>query len=564
MPTLHIQLFGAFQVTVDGQPWDDFRSDKARALLAYLAVEGATPRRRGQLTSLLWAGYKASAARASLRVTLTNLRHLPTLPGLLQTTRQTVQWSAQPDYACDALTVEKLLESNPETLTATQQQMLAALAEQEFLPGFEEIDSLPFQAWVLEKRAYYAEQVAKLRGHPATPTPTVVIDWGEIPYTTQFHGRQPERATLTQWLVTEQRRLVAIFGMGGGGKTALAAQLVRDLSSTPPPEARSGGQVYAAPRFARVLWRSLAHAPPLAELLLSWLQALSNQQVTHLPALLEDQLALLMSYLRTQPCLLVLDKLESILQGNRCAGCYRPGYEGYGELLRRVAASEHQSCLLLTSREQPQDFRRLQTHEPAVGAWSLRGLVCDDVQQLLRSHGLSASDLLCNTLLQRYSGNPLALQIAAETIAELFAGNVANFLAQTPLIFDDLRTVLDQQFARLSPLEQTILYELARTPEPVKGQALFVNLAPHLSTGAYVEAKRSLLRRLLIEPYGEQLDLPKMIRTYILEAKSRRETRFRRIKDQPGRSVLGFSPGPGRTLLRPPLVSPTSSVEISG
>ena len=36
MPTLHIQLYGAFQVMVDDQPWDEFRSDKVRALLELL------------------------------------------------------------------------------------------------------------------------------------------------------------------------------------------------------------------------------------------------------------------------------------------------------------------------------------------------------------------------------------------------------------------------------------------------------------------------------------------------------------------------------------------------
>ena len=39
MPHLSLSLLGPFQVMLDGQPVTGFKSNKARALLAYLAVE---------------------------------------------------------------------------------------------------------------------------------------------------------------------------------------------------------------------------------------------------------------------------------------------------------------------------------------------------------------------------------------------------------------------------------------------------------------------------------------------------------------------------------------------
>ena len=39
MPWLSLSLLGPLQVTLDGQPITAFKSDKARALLVYLAVE---------------------------------------------------------------------------------------------------------------------------------------------------------------------------------------------------------------------------------------------------------------------------------------------------------------------------------------------------------------------------------------------------------------------------------------------------------------------------------------------------------------------------------------------
>ena len=53
MPRLILSLLGTFQVTLDGQQVTGFKSDKVRALLAYLAVETDRPHRREVLAGLL-------------------------------------------------------------------------------------------------------------------------------------------------------------------------------------------------------------------------------------------------------------------------------------------------------------------------------------------------------------------------------------------------------------------------------------------------------------------------------------------------------------------------------
>ena len=53
MAALSIRLFGAFEVEVDGKQVTSFATDKARALLTYLAVESDRPHRREALVGLL-------------------------------------------------------------------------------------------------------------------------------------------------------------------------------------------------------------------------------------------------------------------------------------------------------------------------------------------------------------------------------------------------------------------------------------------------------------------------------------------------------------------------------
>lgn len=56
MATTHLSLhfLGTFQAIRDGQPLTRFRSERSRALLAYLAVESDRPHRREVLSTMFW------------------------------------------------------------------------------------------------------------------------------------------------------------------------------------------------------------------------------------------------------------------------------------------------------------------------------------------------------------------------------------------------------------------------------------------------------------------------------------------------------------------------------
>ena len=90
-------------------------------------------------------------------------------------------------------------------------------------------------------------------------------------------------------------------------------------------------------------------------------------------------------------------------------------------------------------------------------------------QQMLAARGLTTTDDAASALVQRYSGNPLALRLVAQTVREVFDGDIRAFLEIETPIFDDIGAVLDQQMARLSPLEHELLTWLAIEREPVAG-----------------------------------------------------------------------------------------------
>ena len=171
------------------------------------------------------------------------------------------------------------------------------------------------------------------------PRPAPRQDWGEAIEISSFYGREGELATLTQWIIEEKCRLVVLLGMGGIGKTALSIVLARKLAD------KSADKLADGDRFDVVIWRSLREAPPPQKMLDTLLKCL-NPQEADFPDGLGEKITKLLEYLRGASCLLVLDNAESILQGGSQAGQYRPGYDGYGELLKRVGESSHQSCVV--------------------------------------------------------------------------------------------------------------------------------------------------------------------------------------------------------------------------
>ena len=355
-----------------------------------------------------------------------------------------------------------------------------------------------FQAFNLElTQEDYGRSLPASEKRPARETR---IDWGEAVDVSIFYGRTVELKMLEQWVVSDCCRLIALLGMGGIGKTSLAAKLGEKVQD----------------KFDYVVWRSLRNAPSTHELLPNLIRFLSSQH-DDLPETLNGQISRLIECLNQNRCLVILDNVEAILQGGQRAGLYRQGYEDYSELIRRLGESSHRSCLILTSREKPREVGLLEGTIRPVRSLQLSGLNKEDGQKILQAEGASGSEVEQQQILEHYAGNPLALKIAATTIQDLFGGSIIEFITQGTSVFGDIRDLLDQQFNRLSELGKSVIYWLSINREPISLPELREDMVLPIAPQKLLEALESLGRRSLIEKNAALFTLQPVVMEYVTD-----------------------------------------------
>ncbi len=147
----------------------------------------------------------------------------------------------------------------------------------------------------------------------------------------KFYNREIEIKTLSNWIFNQNIRLISVLGLSGIGKSYLVKRFI-DLNLD---------------KFEVIIWRSLKY-PKSLELLVNDLLNVCKQEPTET---LDNKLKQLFDILTEKKCLIILDNIENIFISGNFAGKYKPEYQDYQNFFTMITETQHQSNLILISRE---------------------------------------------------------------------------------------------------------------------------------------------------------------------------------------------------------------------
>ena len=169
-PAPCLRLFGGFTLDRPGLSGDGLSYEKARALLAYVAVESDTAHPRRALATLFWPDHAPTAALANLRLVLLNLRQTLDAAGLplLLIDREAVRFDPAelPRVDTARLSVALARAGIPASQVVDEAMLqeietAALLYRGEFLAGFSLHECPDFEAWLqLRREAWHRDALS--------------------------------------------------------------------------------------------------------------------------------------------------------------------------------------------------------------------------------------------------------------------------------------------------------------------------------------------------------------------------------------------------------------------
>ncbi|MFK0730548.1 MAG: NB-ARC domain-containing protein [Gloeotrichia echinulata HAB0833] len=340
---------------------------------------------------------------------------------------------------------------------------------------------------------YFLEQVAGKSSRQTTAnsvaTNSAQVLGSKLPDVSIFYGRNKELAFLRE--LTLKQRCGLLVGIAGVGKSTLAAKLITEIS--------------AESQFDYIIWKSLAHAPLLPDLISELIELLQPEQQLNSIKYTQQMIPVLIKELQSYRCLIILDAFEALLHKNN-----HEQRLDYKLFFRRLAEELDQSCLLLVSRIFYDEIESLISAKLPVGFLKIEGLEVDAGLQLLQNQELTDEEE-CREIIKTYRGNPSELKTVARRINNFFAGSAEKFLERpTTLISNQFQEMLNRIFVQqiLTAIQKEIMIylaeELSSSPD---GIITFTKLSfdmrgkhgDSISTSEIIRALEGLLNNSLLE-----------------------------------------------------------------
>ena len=257
---------------------------------------------------------------------------------------------------------------------------------------------------------------------------------GSLPDFSKFYGRTDEFSQLKEKIISNENRCISILGVAGIGKSTLAAKLIASIS------------LEKQVSFNCFIWKSVAHRPPLQDLVLELLAEVDfMHNLSSLPDNDSSRISALLKALRKKNCLIVLDDFS-----------FPDTDVAYRTFVQRLVEEDHKSCFVFTSRELQDITKELSLSRP-IDYFRLEGLDNTAAMQILFDLGLKDTGK-CEQLITKYRGNPSELKELAHRIHNLFGSEKTFFQNPTTLVSTKFSLMLDEMVNnKLTKLQKQVL-----------------------------------------------------------------------------------------------------------
>ncbi|NEP02757.1 MAG: tetratricopeptide repeat protein [Symploca sp. SIO2E9] len=315
-------------------------------------------------------------------------------------------------------------------------------------------------------------------------------------------GREKEISQLQTWLCDTAVNLIGIQGLGGVGKSALAAYLYKHIE------------------FSDKFWADISQKPDFVVFAEKVITAFGGQVTKQgdIDGLIND----LLTCLSQRRCLLVVDNLETLLTQSR-----QWQDSTYEQFFSRWLQQGSNSTLLLTTQEKPILFQS----QPC---WHLlRGMNISDGGLLLQRLGIQETVTQLEEFSKAVDGHPLTLQLVAGYLREYCHSQLSSawelglkqfeLVAEAQGVHRDkqdarLSWILQQHFQRLTPVQQNFLVNLSVYRQAFNHQAAGWMLASETEVVKPVVVQKELRelfnRSLLLETEDRKYRFQPLVQQY--------------------------------------------------
>jgi predicted ATPase/DNA-binding SARP family transcriptional activator len=216
MARLAISLLGPFQVMLNGESVHHFKTNKARALLTFLAAQCDRAHARETLAEMFWPNRPHGKALANLRHTLAGLRKTiddaNASPAFLLTTRQSIRLNPEAAITVDLAQLNELAATK--AMNPDECRNAVALYRGPFLEGFSLDGSPEFEAWMVVTRERIDRSMMQVLG-------VLVVESSRNGYYGEAIEWAETQLTVEPWNEEAHRQLIWLLACNGQHSVAL-------------------------------------------------------------------------------------------------------------------------------------------------------------------------------------------------------------------------------------------------------------------------------------------------------------------------------------------------------